>query len=100
MSEAVEKIVKAMSDKLAASGGVNHKIKFVLDEGSSIFIDEQGVRVGSDTDADAEVTVSAREKTLVGIFDGSINPMMAFMSGKVRMDGDLGLAPLLKDLFM
>lgn len=98
MSEALNNIIAALTSKIEAAGGMKNKIKFVLDEGANtIFVDPQGVRL---EDGDAEVTVHAREKTLAGVFDGSINPMIAFMAGKFNVEGDTKVAASLKDIFM
>ncbi len=45
------------------------------------------------------LTMTTDEKTLRGIIDGSINGMQAFMMGKIKFAGDMGLAMKLKNLF-
>ena len=52
-------------------------------------VDEQGVRAG---DEEAEVTLTADRETFEGMLDGSVNPTMAFMTGKLKVDGAMGVA--------
>ena len=57
-------------------------------EGSSIVGDE-GVSAGAD---DADVTLSADPDTFQGMMEGETNPTSAFMTGKLKIDGDMGMA--------
>jgi putative sterol carrier protein len=49
--------------------------------------------------ADADCTISATEETLVKIAKGEANPTTAYMSGKLRIEGDMGAALKLQKLF-
>jgi len=88
MSEFLEKATAEINDKLSGMdlGGT---VKFTIPEEGSIFVDEGGARVGDD---DADVTMTADGDTFRGIFEGDVNPTGAFMSGKLTIDGDMGLA--------
>lgn len=39
-----------------------------------------------------DLTVKAKDETLVELFHGRANPMMAFMTGRLKVDGDMTLA--------
>ncbi|MDL2259879.1 SCP2 sterol-binding domain-containing protein [Deltaproteobacteria bacterium OttesenSCG-928-K17] len=45
-----------------------------------------------------DLTISAASETAVGLFEKRINPMAAFMTGKIKVKGDVGKAALLKNL--
>ena len=69
-----------------------------LDEGN-IHIDmtgDQAVVTNEEKEADTVVTTSV--DTLSKLRSGSLNPMMAMMSGKVKVKGDMGLAMKLQGL--
>ncbi len=40
----------------------------------------------------ADVTVRVKDDDLVRMFDGKLNPMTAFMTGRLKVRGDIGLA--------
>lgn len=47
---------------------------------------------------DPDVTLSMAAEDLVAISNGSLNPVAAFMQGKVRVSGDMGLAMRMQSL--
>ena len=88
MSDVIAHAVTALNEKLDGNGfeGV---AKFVIEDEGSVVIDEDGARAGDD---DADVTMTADTDTFRGILDGSQNPTAAFMTGKLKIDGDMGAA--------
>ena len=48
---------------------------------------------------DADVTISTSEDNFLKILRGQQNPMMAYMTGKIRVQGDTGAAMKLQKLF-
>ena len=87
MSEMIEAAVKALSAKL--SGGYDGVAKFVIPGEGAIMLDGQGVRAG---DEEADVTLTAEADVFRAILDGDMNPTMAFMTGKLKVDGSMGTA--------
>ena len=73
-------------------------IKLQLDEGT-IFIDMTGdeAQVSND-DKDADTVVITTVDVLDQLRSGKLNAMMAMMSGKVKIKGDMGLAMQLQGL--
>ncbi|MGL5010234.1 MAG: SCP2 sterol-binding domain-containing protein [Paracoccaceae bacterium] len=86
MSDIITAAVTALSAKIASFDGL---AKFVIPGEGAIMMDPSGVRAG---DEDADVTMTADADVFKGILDGSVNPTMAFMSGKLTVDGNMGLA--------
>jgi putative sterol carrier protein len=87
MSTIVDEAVAALSAKL--SGGVPGRVKFVIADEGAVMVDATGVRAG---DEEADVTLTADADTFQGILSGDINPTSAFMTGRLSVDGDMGLA--------
>ncbi len=87
MSEMIDAAVKALSAKM--SGGFDGVAKFVIPGEGAIMMDADGVRAGDEA---AEVTLTADADVFRAILEGEMNPTMAFMQGKLSVDGDMGLA--------
>jgi putative sterol carrier protein len=87
MSEMIDAAVKALSAKL--SGGYDGVAKFVIEGEGAIMLDAAGVRPGDD---EADVTLTANADVFRAILDGEMNATMAFMTGKLKVDGSMGQA--------
>ena len=87
MSDTINEAVAALSTKL--SDGFEGSAKFVINDEGSIMLDENGVRAG---DEEADVTLTASADTFRGILEGDLSPTMAFMGGKLKIDGNMGMA--------
>ncbi len=86
MSAVIEGAVKALGNKISS---FDSTAKFVIEGEGAIMIDAGGVRAG---DEPAEVTLTASRDTFEGILNGSVNPATAFMMGKLKIDGSMGVA--------
>lgn len=87
MSDVVTQAVAALNDKIG--GGFDGTAKFVIEDEGSIIIDESGARAA---DEEADVTLTASADTFKAILDGEQNPTAAYMTGKLKVDGDMGTA--------
>jgi len=77
-----------MATKLGGRG-FDGVAKFVIKGEGSFVIDADGVRVADDA---ADVTLTATAATFQAMFEGDMNPTSAFMTGKLEVDGDMGMA--------
>ena len=88
MSDVVAQAVTALNEKLGGAG-IDGTAKFNIEGEGSMMVDSAGARIG---DEDADVTFNADVDTLREMFDGDLDPTSAFMSGRLSIDGDMGLA--------
>lgn len=87
MSDVITAAVAALSKKLA--NGFDGVAKFVIPGEGAIMADASGVRAA---DEPADVTLTAEVEVFRAILEGEMNPTMAFMTGKLSVDGNMGLA--------
>ena len=95
MSSIIEQAVTALSDKLGRAS-FDGSAKFTIEDEGSLIIDTSGVRAGDD---ETEVTLIAAADVFQDILAGDLDPTSAFMSGKLRVEGDMGTAMRLSSIF-
>lgn len=88
MSDVVNAAVEALTAKMEGADFAG-SAKFEIEGEGSIVIDGEGVRASDD---ETDVTLSADADTFQAILEGETNPTAAFMSGNLRVDGDMGMA--------
>lgn len=95
MSDVITEAVTRLNEKLSGES-LGGTAKFVLNGEGSIVLDDSGARAGDD---DTDVTLSADPDVFEAMLSGQENPTAAFMSGKLTIDGDMGMAMKLAGLF-
>ncbi|VAV97633.1 hypothetical protein MNBD_ALPHA02-1368 [hydrothermal vent metagenome] len=96
----LDSITAEIRDKAQSMDANGKTIKIDFQGDGTIFIDGANTPpTVSNDDNDADVTLIISEENFEGLMDGSLNPQMAFMMGKLKIDGDMGLALKLGDLF-
>ena len=88
MSDIVNEAVSMLNEKLAGAD-FSGTAKFDIEDEGAITMDGSGVRAA---DEPADVTLSADAETFKSIISGDTNPTSAFMTGKLKVDGDMGMA--------
>jgi putative sterol carrier protein len=88
MSDIVNEAVVVLNEKLSGSD-FDGTAKFDIEGEGTVMMDENGARAG---DEEADVTLSADAETFQSILEGDTNPTSAFMTGKLKIDGDMGMA--------
>jgi putative sterol carrier protein len=100
-----QEIVMAMPKAFnaASADGLNADLQLRLagDQGGDWVV---GVRNGActvqpGTVPNPQVTLNADAQDFVGLVTGQLNPMTAFMTGRLRVQGDMGLAARFPSLF-
>ena len=80
--------------------GMTASYKFVIDGAGTwhVDVDDGNVKV-TEGDSDADCTITTSEDTFRKIASREQNPTAAYMSGKLKVKGDMGQAMKLQKLF-
>ena len=84
----LEAIAEKIRERVAGSG-FDKSVKFDLGEDGVIVVDGQTV---STEDAGADCTITLSRDDFESLMAGDLNPTMAFMTGKLKIDGDMSIA--------
>ncbi|MFN2628620.1 MAG: SCP2 sterol-binding domain-containing protein [Gaiellaceae bacterium] len=99
--------VKEFFDTLATkadvskTAGMTNSYQFDIEGAGQwhVNVDEGAVTVTEGAGGDADVTISASEETFQKIVAGEQNPTSAYMTGRLKIKGDMGAAMKLQKLF-
>jgi putative sterol carrier protein len=82
------------------AAGLTASYRFEIDGAGTWMVDVDDGKVSVTEDGgDADTTISTSSETFVKIANGEQNPTAAYMSGKLKVKGDMGQAMKLQKLF-
>ena len=90
-----DEILKRFSDASVTVPG--KKVKFDFGDQGKIFLDGQGNKVSAEDEA-ADTTIKVKLEDFVAMAQGQLDPTAAFMQGKLRVEGDMGVAMQLQSV--
>lgn len=96
LQEATQKIIDM---SVMHSGKVGNKINIQLTDGTIHLDDIQKPTLVSNDTVEAPCTIMISNENLARLFAGDLNPMMAFMTGGIKILGDKSVAMKLVSLF-
>ena len=92
--------LEARSEGSSKAAGLNASYLFDIDgAGKWLVRVDDGRPSVNEGDGEADTTISANEETFVRIVNRELNPTTAFMTGKLRVKGDMSNAMKLQQLF-
>jgi putative sterol carrier protein len=91
----LEEITDRFKTAIGADSGLGKSVKFALPGEGVILID--GARV-SNEDLPADCTIKVSKDDFVKLARGQLDPTAAFMQGRLKIDGDMGVAMKLQPL--
>lgn len=85
----------------AAAAGLDLVFQFNIEDADTyhLIVKDGACEVAQGEAADPSVTLIMNAETLQGIVSGDLDGMMAFMSGQLKVEGDMMLATKLGELF-
>lgn len=88
MSERLNTAAEKLQGKLDGSG-FRGSVRFDMSEDGFIRIQDESVTT---EDGEADCTIAGSMDTFHEMFEGDLDPTSAFMTGKIRIEGDMGVA--------
>lgn len=96
----IDQFAAGVRHKMGDNSGLDTTIKFVFECGSIVFVDGKSApNAVHHNDDEAEVTIRVSIETVNQLYRRELNPMMAVMSGKVKIDGNPMAAMKLGQIF-
>lgn len=90
-----------LTRRLASAGAVVPDKRLRIDFGQEGVITLDGVtrRVSNDADGPTDTVVTISWADWIAVADGELDPMTAYMKGRLRIQGEMGPAMQLQSLF-
>lgn len=96
----LEEATSKVNEMASTHGGkLKSKVNFKFDEGVIHLDDTVEPTAVANEEKPADCTIKISLSNFDKMLSGDINPMMAFMTGKMKIDGDKGVAMKLAGLF-
>ncbi len=101
MAESVQEFFDSLANRDASkTAGMNNSYLFDIEGAGQwlVTVADGAVNV-SDGGGEADTTISTSEESFLAITRGELNPTSAYMTGKLKIKGDMGAAMKLQKLF-
>jgi putative sterol carrier protein len=102
MAESVQEFFDGLSGRADESktAGMNNSYLFDIEGAGKWLVKvEDGKVTVTEGDGEADTTLSTSEESFLAIARGEQNPTTAYMTGKLKIKGDMGAAMKLQKLF-
>ena len=95
----LESITKTITERVGDDAGLGATLKFDMGDAGVVYIDGKSTpNTVSNENKDADCTVGVTVEDLTAMMAGDLAPTTAFMSGKLKVEGDMGVAMKLQSL--
>jgi putative sterol carrier protein len=102
MADSVQEFFDGLAGRVDESktAGMNNSYFFDIDgAGKWVVAVEDGKVTVSEGEGEADTTITTTEENFLSITRGELNPTSAYMTGKLKIKGDMGAAMKLQKLF-
>ncbi len=93
----LEELTAAMRQRVSSGSGLDATVKFDFGDDGLIFLDGASNTV-SNEDQEADCTIGIKLENFEALINGDLDPTTAFMMGKLKVKGSMGIAMKLKSI--
>lgn len=89
----LDEITKAVTERVGADSGLGASVKFAFEDEGCVLVDASKVpNEVSNEDKDADCTIRMSIEDFKSMIAGELDATMAYMSGKLKVEGDMAVA--------
>ena len=102
MADSTKEFFEALAGRVDESktAGMNNSYVFEIEGAGTWLVSVEDGRVSvTEGEGEADCTISATEENFEKMVSGDLNPTTAYMTGKLKIKGDMGAAMKLQKLF-
>ncbi len=89
----LQELTDGMRDRVVEDCGLGAAVKFDFGDGTFLLLDASQVpNVISNDDGDADTTLKISLDDFIAMTQGELDGTTAFMTGKLKIEGDMGIA--------
>ena len=96
----LQEITEGLRERVGEDSGLDATLKFDFGDEGIVYLDAASVpNVVSNEDKDADCTISISKDNFEALAKGDLDPTTAFMMGKLKIAGSMGIAMKLQKIF-
>ncbi|HUT49456.1 MAG TPA: SCP2 sterol-binding domain-containing protein [Alphaproteobacteria bacterium] len=89
----LDEITKAVTERVGADSGLGASVKFAFEDEGCVLVDASKVpNEVSNEDRDADCTIRMSIEDFKSMIAGELDATMAYMTGKLKVEGDMAVA--------
>jgi putative sterol carrier protein len=95
----LQSLTERVQTLVGTDSGLDATFKFITDEGIISVDTKQVPNIITNDDLETECAMEISTKNALDLLSGELNPMMAYMMGKLKIKGDMGVAMKIAQAF-